>query len=471
MDDTSKTLVVFPDTNVLVQCKPLGELDWSEIGAYSRITLILARPVIGEIDQQKGGTGRLAKRARAANGLLRRLLDQDSVDIPVKKKGMKVTLQSGDHLRASDALDDQLDYTTADDKLVGTVHKYVFDNPSHDVVFLSHDTGPLMTAKRLSVPFQRVPDDWLLSPEADEEQKQIKVLQDQISRYEDQLPKCQIEFIGTPWVFKIPSYRALTENQITTLIRKVENKYPRETIFETQAPQRTHYDLVLTSIGKRFVPVSAKEISDYEDSYTQWLELITEAFRTLNQTFDAVSALPWIEIGLTNSGSTPAKNVEVRAEVAGGKFCFFAPSKEMEKQLEEPPRLPLPPQPPKGRWVELFGLSSLLIDAPERYPLNLDFMRPRAARDANKFYWKDGRPDKPVAQVSRECKEWRHQDDQQIVRLRLVAGQSAELLAGAIRVTIRATNLSQPVQATQPVRFEFEQLDLLEEAEALLETL
>jgi hypothetical protein len=33
MDDTSKTLIVFPDTNVLVQCKPLSELDWGSIWA------------------------------------------------------------------------------------------------------------------------------------------------------------------------------------------------------------------------------------------------------------------------------------------------------------------------------------------------------------------------------------------------------------------------------------------------------
>lgn len=473
MDDTSKTLIVFPDTNVLVQCKPLSELDWGSIWAHKRITLIIARPVIGEIDQQKGGAGRLAKRARTANTLLRRFLDEDSIDIPVKKKGVDVSLQSGDHLRASAGLDDQLDYTTADDRLVGTVHKYISDYPSHEVVFLSHDTGPLMTAKRLAVPFQRVPDDWLLSPEADEEQKQIKILQEQISRYEDQLPKCQIEFIDAPWVFKLPCYRALTENQIDTLVQRVERKYPRETMFETQPPQRTPYDLAFASIGigKRFDPVSAEEISEYEDSYTQWLEAVTESFRTLNQTFDAVAALPWIEIGLTNSGSTPANNVEVRVEAAGGKFCFFTPSKEMEKQLEAPSRLPLPPEPPKGRWVESFGFSSLLFDVPERLPLDLDFMRPRAVRDPNRFYWKEGRPDKPVAQVSRECMEWRHQDDRQIVRLRLVAGQTTELLTGAIRVTIRATNLSQPVQAIQPVRFEFEQLDLLEEAEALLEAL
>jgi hypothetical protein len=49
--------------------------------------------------------------------------------------------------------------------------------------------------------------------------------------------------------------------------------------------------------------------------------------------------------------------------------------------------------------------------------------------------------------------------------------RSAELLAGAMRVAICARNLRQPVQATQPVRFEFEQLDLLEEAEALLDAL
>src|SRR3546814_14762483 len=70
--------------------------------------------------------------------------------------------ESGNGLRPSDDLREMLDYSSADDRLVGIVHRYCGDNPGKEVRLLSHDTGPLLTAKRVAVPFVRVPEAWLL---------------------------------------------------------------------------------------------------------------------------------------------------------------------------------------------------------------------------------------------------------------------------------------------------------------------
>lgn len=472
MDDIPNTLYVFPDTNVLVQCKALGELDWSCLGSYSKFVLILARPVIGEIDQQKGGSGRLAKRARVANSLLRRFLEEDLIAIPAKKKSIEVVLFSGDHLRASQGFDDQLDYSTADDKLVGTVHKYQHDHPDRPVVFLSHDTGPLMTAKRLGVPFKQVPDDWILPPETDEDQKQIKALQEQLKQREGQQPDCQIEFVDAPWTITVPRYRALTEAQIDTLIEDVEHRHPCATVFETEPPRRNPYDLVGFQIGgKRFVPVSPGQISEYHDGYQKWVQELRDALARIHEKVGKSSAMPWIEIGLKNTGTGPARNVDVRVEVQGKKFSIFAPSDEIEKVINAKLRLPEPPAVPKGRSVDAFSINTIGIPSAQFAPRTLDLLRAVRAPDVNKFYWKDRRPETPVYQVSRECGEWRHHDDQEFVRVRLYLGESHDVLRDAIRVTIRASNLTQPLQAVQPVRIEYEDVDLFADAEQLVDSI
>lgn len=472
MDDTPNTLYVFPDTNVLVQCKALGELDWSCLGSYGKYVLILARPVIGEIDQQKGGSGRLAKRARVANGHLRRLLEEDPIAIPTKKKHMEVVLSSGDHLRASQGLDDQLDYSTADDKLVGTVHKYQHDHPDRTLVFLSRDTGPLMTAKRLGVPFKQVPDDWILPPETDEDQKQIKALQEQLKQREGQQPDCQIEFVDAPWTITVPRYRALTEDQIDTLIEEVEHRHPCATVFETEPPRRNPYDLVAFQIGgKRFIPVNPSQISDYHDGYQKWIQGLRDALATIHEKVGKSSAMPWIEIGLKNTGTGPALNVDVRVEVQGKKFSIFAPSNEVEKVITAKPRLPEPPAVPKSRLADPFSIGATGFSSAHLAPKNFDFLRAVRAPDANKFYWKDGRPETPVHQVSRECVEWRHHDDQEFVRVRLFVGGAGDVLKDAIRVTIRASNLTQPLQAIQPVRVEFVEADFFTVAEHLVDSI
>src|SRR3546814_20244210 len=84
--------------------------------------------------------------------------DLDSVAIKTKKKGPVVVVESGNGLRPSDDLREMLDYSSADDRLVGIVHRYCGDNPGKEVRLLSHDTGPLLTAKRVAVPFVRVPE-------------------------------------------------------------------------------------------------------------------------------------------------------------------------------------------------------------------------------------------------------------------------------------------------------------------------
>src|SRR3546814_16478373 len=104
--------------------------DWSSDVCSSDLVLLLSSPVIGEIDRQKGGAGRLAKRARTANTLIRRLLDEDSVAIKTKKKGPVVVVESGNGLRTSDDLREMLDYSYADDRLVGLVLRYTSEERS-----------------------------------------------------------------------------------------------------------------------------------------------------------------------------------------------------------------------------------------------------------------------------------------------------------------------------------------------------
>src|SRR3546814_3620627 len=85
-----------------------------------------------------------------------------------------------------------LDYSSADDRLVGIVHRYCGDNTGKEVRLLSHDTGPLLTAKRVAVPFVRVPEAWLLPVESDKDQKRIRELEAQVrSRSEEQTSELQ----------------------------------------------------------------------------------------------------------------------------------------------------------------------------------------------------------------------------------------------------------------------------------------
>ena len=83
------TLYVFPDTNLFIQCHPLEQLNWAELGAYDEIRLIVCRTVQREIDRNKDrGNDRVGKRARTTNSLFRKVI-QSTTGSEVVVKGLQ----------------------------------------------------------------------------------------------------------------------------------------------------------------------------------------------------------------------------------------------------------------------------------------------------------------------------------------------------------------------------------------------
>ena len=50
---TTRTLYLFPDTNVFIQCRPLNEVDWSEWMNHDEVHLIVCQPIQRELDKHK----------------------------------------------------------------------------------------------------------------------------------------------------------------------------------------------------------------------------------------------------------------------------------------------------------------------------------------------------------------------------------------------------------------------------------
>ena len=90
------TLFLFPDTNIFIECKPLADLDWSDWKEFPEIHLVVCRPVQREIDQQKNrGNDRVGQRARAANGLFRKIIQSGQDHELVKGSSPAVLLYLG----------------------------------------------------------------------------------------------------------------------------------------------------------------------------------------------------------------------------------------------------------------------------------------------------------------------------------------------------------------------------------------
>ena len=95
-------------------------------------------------------------------------------------------------IRPSDDLPETLNYDEPDDQLVGIVRSFISQNPGCDARVLTHDSGPLASAKMVGVPFAVIPDDWLLPPEQSESDKRIKSLEAEVARLRQAEPAFEI---------------------------------------------------------------------------------------------------------------------------------------------------------------------------------------------------------------------------------------------------------------------------------------
>ena len=191
---TRRNLCLFPDTNVFIQCRPLEELDWSEWKDFEEVNLIVCRTVQREIDRQKTrGTDRVGRRARKTNSMFRHIVEN----------GYKVIREDGPRVKLilelssvpSNGLKYDLDYSNPDDEIIGFLYKYKQQYPEADVRLLTHDTGPMMTAKSHNLPFVPVKDDWLLKPESNKVEKENRRLKEEINRLRKAEPQFRIKCV------------------------------------------------------------------------------------------------------------------------------------------------------------------------------------------------------------------------------------------------------------------------------------
>lgn len=473
--DSSKTLFVFPDTNVFVQCKQLGALNWNDLGNYEKIVLMVTRPVIAEVDRQKSGSGKLARRARLANGLFAKFLQEDQVNIDTQGNGPTVLVSLGQDLEPSPELNGEMNYSHVDDLLVGIAHAYQ-KNTDAKVLFLSYDTGPLLRAKRVGVQFQRVPENWLLTAENDEDERKIQNLEAQLRELTSAEPRCNISFEEDSWTFSYRKHLALSDGEISMLMNMLIENNPIRTDFSAKEPERRGLGATASLMPlSRFMLPSQTEINRYNDKYEKWITDCEKLFTKLHLELDRRDGEIIVTTLLNNAGNRPAEDVVVRFEVMGAEFEILSPT-DLDDEEEEPAftEIPPPPSPPKGKHVSPLShftdLASLGFDssllASDRL-LNTDIFS-KHNRDANGFYWKFGKPKSPTDNVEFECKQWRHQDGNESFSLRIVTKGSEKNLRGALQVTVSAANLRAPVKSTKSIQIEIEEVHIFAIAKNLI---
>lgn len=184
-----------PDTNFFLQFKLPEELPWAELTNADDIELIVLAEVLGELDKHKnGGNERRAARSRSTLQRLRPLIVTDQETIELRKQGPRVVYRLAPDLPVERAKPATLDISTADGRIVeeALACKAVMG----DLALLTHDSLPMLTARRHGLPIAPLPETWRLPPERDAKDKEIAGLKAELAAWTARAPDIAVQMGG-----------------------------------------------------------------------------------------------------------------------------------------------------------------------------------------------------------------------------------------------------------------------------------
>ena len=528
---TNSALTLLVDTNLFFEGKRLEDLPWDEFGVDT-VTILLIRPVLDEIDKHKSGTGRTRKRALEIFGRVRSMLKSDSDSLVIQEDGPRVVLQLSSGLQVDPEISPHIDTSKSDDRLVGILSSAIKADPDGEYCLFTHDSGPAATAGDLGLPFTFIDDHWLRDDPPTPAEKRVSALQTKLSQYQDQEPKISVKLDGLPSaegpvVLTCQTARALSAEQIETLVSELKTRFPMQTDFSVPSDYASDPDVTIEPPGE-------EAIETYQNSqYPEWIAASTDYFETLHEKFVRPPSSSKLVYSITNAGSRPSIQTRVSFH-ADGDIWFERRSPrgddlddDDQVLAEEPrqpsPRLPAPPRAPtpkrivkpkpqsaakaalrlkgtdiaqlralKGmfpmqsemariarqheemrRLVDPLGLNktALGIEPVFRGPPIHSLLPSRPPKhDPEAFYYDDWPSDCPVESGALTCDLWRHQSGAQPFDLEVHADAESRN-GGSLRFEVHAENLTQPIMVRTKIIVSDSDVNTYAEAQKLIEGL
>jgi predicted ribonuclease YlaK len=183
---------IFLDTMVYLHFRPLLELPLGKLCGSDDFKIVVPRITLRELDKHKSSHSSRKVRDRA-----RRITNQLQVAITgdgILPGGIEVEY-FGKHPRAKiDA--HELSEVWADDLLIASILTYKEHCPNCDVLLITQDSGPRLTAHEFGLQTIEMSTDFALPEDLDDVARQNRNLQMQIQELQNARPKLELLFIG-----------------------------------------------------------------------------------------------------------------------------------------------------------------------------------------------------------------------------------------------------------------------------------
>ncbi len=443
-----------PDTNFFFQAKSPDQLPWQDLTDAGKIELIVLDEVMGELDRHKSnGNSRTARRAREAFTKLDPLIDEELEEVVVRESGPRVVWCLAPFLDPNRSKPDVLDLSTADAKIVEQA--FAVQQMFGNLAFLSNDRLPRRMAKAVGLVSQKLPDAWLLDPEADERDKEIAKLKEELKAWSKRSPQIDVVLIRDEEIVNridgtVLRYRPLSDEFVANGLQTIRLRYPEEN----------------TGIPDQITLVSRVAVAKYQKARGEWLSEVKSYIERQPDKFNFDKGLVELTLSVKNSGGAPAEGLSIKVWVEGP--MMLVNDRVRDKYFAPGPRSSLP-TPPK---LERFSAFEMLRQPtfPDHLSRVHDLIQmPPRARDPDGFYWDYEKDDLCCKSVEGTCQDFRHQVHEVEVPIILFFPKDAEKKPrGCLHVLWSARNLPEPIEKKYPISLDFDWHDPEDEVGSLL---
>lgn len=174
------------DTNIYLHYRDFEQINWSKIVDCNDFAILVPRMVIGEIDKHKDGPkSKLKNRARAVSSKFAEYF----LETRAQKK---VNLIDIDYPSKELMSTHNLKFEINDDVIIGSALSF---SNKEDIIVISTDNTLLIKAKSHGFKYLRgIPDEYLISEEKTEEEKELERLNKEVESYRNRQPLPKLTF-------------------------------------------------------------------------------------------------------------------------------------------------------------------------------------------------------------------------------------------------------------------------------------
>lgn len=385
--------IVFLDSMVILEGKPLEDQRWSDIHSQGPILILMVPQVTREIDKRKKD-GRIGKYARAFNRTMEPTALTGKPEPLIKTSPqVDICMASPDRINWDDF--DDLDPEDSDAKVILQV-LHCAESSDERAVFLSQDIYPISIASRIGVKVKKLHEHWLREPEPSPHQKEVQKLKNQVKILEASEPKLDICIKEKPNnTLDLQKVLELNTYEKASMKRRVLHMNPPEL--------RSH----------SFISPAFNYDSTYNDRYETFKEwtvpkFISQLHKNLQKTYNQFPLC----ITISNVGNIQAENLILKIEIENGVL--------------------------HQKW----NLIAKAPTAPEPRDITLDRIRPMSSHMRGAMVNRVGRHEFDIdysdKTISAQCEDFRHGTSENI---KFILTPDVEEKPVLISIRVTASNL------------------------------